>query len=122
MVEGLGVYIYIYIYIYIRTCVTILNAQSAGAVEHTKECPDMTLKLLWLGCSNAGALGMQNTHSLPTLPGPLCLGVEAPDRVLSMGQIELICVLNAKLNCLKSDCTPSVPPPKILMGCPTKLK
>ena len=29
--------------------------------------------------------GMQNTPSLPLLPGPLQLGVEAPDRALSMG-------------------------------------
>ena len=59
--------------------------------------------------------GMWNTSSLPSLPGPLCFGVVAPDRVLSMGQIELnyVLMLNwivlnrnklctyAKLNCLK---------------------
>ena len=33
--------------------------------------------------------GMQNTPSLPSFPGPLRPGVVAPDRVLSMGQIEL---------------------------------
>ena len=37
--------------------------------------------------------GMQSTPSLPSLPGPLWPRVEAPDRVLSMGQIELNCVL-----------------------------
>ena len=37
--------------------------------------------------------GMRSTPSLPSLPGPLWLGVVAPDRVLSMGQIELNCVL-----------------------------
>ena len=37
--------------------------------------------------------GMQNTPSLPSLPGPLWPGVVAPDRALSMGQIELNCVL-----------------------------
>ena len=37
--------------------------------------------------------GMQNNTSLPSLPGPLCPGVVAPDRVLSMGQIELKFVL-----------------------------
>ena len=37
--------------------------------------------------------GMQSTPSLPSLPGPLCPGVVAPDRVLSMGQIELNCVI-----------------------------
>ena len=30
---------------------------------------------------------------MPLLPGPLCLGVVATDRVLSIGQIELNCVL-----------------------------
>ena len=37
--------------------------------------------------------GMQSTSSLPLLPDPLWAGVVAPDRVLSMGQIELNCVL-----------------------------
>ena len=36
---------------------------------------------------------MQNTSSLSTLPRPLCLGVVAPDRFLSMSQIELNCIL-----------------------------
>ena len=33
--------------------------------------------------------GMQRTPSLPSLPGPLWSGVVAPDKVLSMAQIEL---------------------------------
>ena len=33
--------------------------------------------------------GMQSTPSLPLLPGPLCPGVVAPVRVLSVGQTEL---------------------------------
>ena len=37
--------------------------------------------------------GMQSTPSLPSLPGPLWPGVEAPDRVLSMGEIIQNCVL-----------------------------
>ena len=37
--------------------------------------------------------GMYNTPSLPSLPGPLWLGVVAPHTVLSMGQIELNWVL-----------------------------
>ena len=51
--------------------------------------------------------GMWTTPSLPSLPGPLWPRVVTPDRVLSMGQIELNCVLTiklctyAKLNCLK---------------------
>ena len=32
---------------------------------------------------------MQSIPSLPLLPGPLWLGMVAPDRALSMGQIEL---------------------------------
>ena len=32
---------------------------------------------------------MQSALSLSSLPGPLWLGVAAPDRVLSMGQIDL---------------------------------
>ena len=43
--------------------------------------------------------GMWSTLLLPLLPGPLCLRVVAPDRVLSMGQITL-CTY-AKLNCFK---------------------
>ena len=38
-------------------------------------------------------LEMQSTPSLPSLPGPLCPGVVALDKVLSIGQIELNCLL-----------------------------
>ena len=41
---------------------------------------------------------MLNTPLLPSLSGPLWLGVIAPDKVLSMSQIELRTY--AKLNCL----------------------
>ena len=37
--------------------------------------------------------GMQSIHLLPSLPGSLWPGVVAPDKVLSMGLIELNCVL-----------------------------
>ena len=37
--------------------------------------------------------GMRSTPSLPFLPGHLWPGVVALDRVLSMGQIELHCIL-----------------------------
>ena len=40
-----------------------------------------------------GLWGMQSTPSLPSLPGPLWPGVVAPDRALSIGQIELNYVL-----------------------------
>ena len=37
--------------------------------------------------------GMWSTSSLPSLPGPLWPQVVVPNRVLSMGQIELNCIL-----------------------------
>ena len=79
--------------------------QSAGAVEYTdctsaegrhlsNECPGYETKQsdgevpvmleLW---------GMRSTPSLPSLPGPLWSGMVAPDRALSMDQIELNCIL-----------------------------
>ena len=36
---------------------------------------------------------MQSIHLLPSLKGPLCSGVVAPDRVLSMGRKEINSVL-----------------------------
>ena len=36
---------------------------------------------------------IRSTPSLPSLPGPLCPEVIAPDRVRYMGQIELNCML-----------------------------
>ena len=41
--------------------------------------------------------GMQSTLSVPLLPGPLWPKVARPDRVLSMGEIELNCVLKIEL-------------------------
>ena len=38
--------------------------------------------------------GMRNAPSLPSLPGPLGPGVVASDRVVSMGQIEVNCILD----------------------------
>ena len=38
--------------------------------------------------------GMQTASSLPSLPGPLSPGVVGPDKVLSVGQIELNSVYN----------------------------
>ncbi len=42
-------------------------------------------------------LGMRNTPLLPSLPGLLCPGMVAPDRVLFLGQIELNSVKKVKL-------------------------
>ena len=78
-------------------------AQSAGDVEYAdcfsaegsyplNQCPGYDTKQsesevpvileLW---------GMRSTPSLPSLPGPHCCGVVAPDRILSTGQTELNC-------------------------------
>ena len=80
-------------------------AQSAGTEEYSdwistegldssNECPKYDIKQsdgkapvmleLW---------GMRTTPLLPLFPGPLCFGVVAPDKVLSMSQIKLTCVL-----------------------------
>ena len=81
----------------------IYIAQSAGAVEctttsqqrgKTSHQPGYDIKQ-----SNGEALvmlelwGMQSTPSLPSLPCPLLLGVVEPDRVLSMSQTDLNCVI-----------------------------
>ena len=68
--------------------------QSAGALEYTDcvtaECPAYDTKQ-----SDGEALGMlelwgmRSTPSLPLLPGWLWPEVLAPDRVLSIGQIDL---------------------------------
>ena len=66
---------------------TLTASQQRGKTFPTSDL-DMTLNnlivRLW---------GMRRTPSLPSLPGQLCLGVVTPNRVLSMGQIELICII-----------------------------
>ena len=47
---------------------------------------------------------MQTTHLLQLLPGPLWLGMEAPDRVLSMGLNRIKLCPYAKQHCLKKNC------------------
>ena len=47
--------------------------------------------------SDGEVWGMQSTPSLPSFPGPLWPEVVAPDRVLSMGPIELNCVIMLNL-------------------------
>ena len=74
-------------------------AQSAGAVEYTdcissegydslKECPDMTLINLILKSQYCWRFG-DVEFPMPSLIGPLWPGVVAPDRVQSIGHIEL---------------------------------
>ena len=68
-------------------------AQSAGVVQSTNCGKTHPTSVLDTTDGEAPVLlelwGMQNTLLLPSLPGPLCPWVVAPDRVLSMGQIEL---------------------------------
>ena len=80
-------------------------AQSAGAVEYTNcvsvEGQDFSNDSLGYDTKQSESevpvmlelWGIQSTLLLPLLPGPLWPGVVAPDRILSMGQIELNCVL-----------------------------
>ena len=44
---------------------------------------------------------MRSTSSLPLLPGPLEPGVIAPDRVISMGQIERLDIKTVYTNDLR---------------------
>ena len=53
---------------------------------NTKQSDDETPIIMELS-------GMQSTPSLPSLPGPPRPGVVAPERVLSVGQIELNSVI-----------------------------
>ena len=68
---------------YLQAKKNINTAQSAASLQGSKtslhECPGYKIKLL----------GIRNTLSLTLLPGLLWPGVVAPERVLSMGQIEL---------------------------------
>ena len=92
-----------------------LVAQWVGVVEYT-DCLstptsvlDMTQNNLMVTFQQFWDIGMQRTPLLPSLPGPLRPEVVAPDRVLSMGQIELNCVLminwitwNRKVFCIET--------------------
>ena len=87
-------------------------ALKAGAVEYTDWISGEGLKLLptsvWYGSKQSKGEDeimlelwrMQSTPSVTSLPSPLWPGVEAPDRVLSMDQTDLYCMLMLN-NCLK---------------------
>ena len=69
-----------------------LQNTPTASLQRDKTSPmsvlDMTLNYLMVEL-----WGMQSTPLLSSLPGSLWSGVVAPDRVLSMGQTELNCVL-----------------------------
>ena len=77
-------------------------AQLAGAIEYT-DCTSAEgntsqtsvqyMTLIWHMTAILELWGMWSIPSLPSLPGPLQPGAIVPDRVLSMGQIELNSVL-----------------------------
>ena len=88
-------------------------ALSAASLQRGKIPPptsvlDMTLNNLMVKFQ---LWGMRSTPLLQLLPGSLWPGVVAPDRVLSMGQIEWFDISTlykqttyAKLTCLKKNC------------------
>ena len=81
------------------TCHVCLSCLWGGAVEYTdctsaegvrpppsNECPVIDTKQSdGEGPAVLELWGIRSTPSLPLLPGPLCPGVVAPDRALSMG-------------------------------------
>ena len=87
-----------YQYIKLPSQLELLNTPTtplqSGKTPHPDDCPvydskqsdgEVTVMMeLW---------GMRRTPSLPSLPGPLWLGMVAPDRVLSKDQKELNCEL-----------------------------
>ena len=61
---------------------------------HPNECPGYDTKQSYAEVPAMLELwGMQYTPLLPSLPGPLWPGVVVPDRALSIGQLELNCIL-----------------------------
>ena len=78
----------------------ILNPAAGGCrIHQLHHCRGVRLsqKVSWIIKQSDGEglvmlelQGMQSATSLPLLPGPFWPGVVVPDRVLSMGQIELI--------------------------------
>ena len=74
--------------------VEYIDCFSAERQDSRNECPGYDIK------QSDGEVpvmlelcGMQSTHSLPTVPDLFLPWVVAPDRILSVGQIELNCVL-----------------------------
>ena len=115
--KNVHIYIYIYIYIYIKCPQYQLFNSEYFETYQILSCPvGWSCRMCWLHlCKGVRHLpkcpgydtkqsdgevpvmlelwGMRSTPSLPLLPGPLWPWVVTPDRVLSIGQIELNCVL-----------------------------
>ena len=103
LIYRMGLYLYIHIHKYIYMCVyyyyyLALSARaaeytyciSAEGIEPTKECPGYDTKQSDGEASVMRELwGMRSTSWLPSLLGLLWRGVVLPDRVLSMGRINL---------------------------------
>ena len=67
---------------------------SAEGVRPPNDCPEYDIKQSDGGAAvNQELWGTRSTPLLPSLPGSFWPGVVAPNRVLSMGQIKLNCVL-----------------------------
>ena len=92
-------YNFISLFLYLFLAIS-LSAQLAEAVEYTdcisdegqyvyNECPGYDTKQFDGEAPVLKFGGIWSTPLLPLLPGPLWPGVVAPDRVLSMCQIEL---------------------------------
>ena len=69
---------------------------SADEQDFSKESPNYDTKQ-----SGDEARVMLELWEIQSIPGPLWPGVVAPDRVLSMGQIELVDILNCVLRHFK---------------------
>ena len=74
---------------------SVLWPTLAGAAEYPDCISVTTQRMSWYDTeqSDGEAPVMHGTPTLPSLPGPLCPGGVAPYRVLSLGEIELNCVL-----------------------------
>ena len=65
------------------------SLQRGKKTHHCNECPGYNIKKSDGDASDLEVRGMQSTSSLALFSGPLCTGVVIPDRVQSMGQMEL---------------------------------
>ena len=94
-------YVIVYMYLTVRSrCSKVKDSLvSQGCRIHQLHlCGGVSLSPMSALYDSEGSVmlelwGMRSTPSLPSLPGPIWPRVVAPERVLSMGQIELDCVI-----------------------------